>query len=259
MMNKTGLNDPRLSFKAKGILAYLMSKPDNWKVVVQDLVNNSADGRDSVYSGINELKRYGYLEKYPVRENGKILHWESIVYETPIEVEPEEKPTSGKSGSGEKPFPDFPEMENPDMENPERNNNDYNNNYSNYNNNNNTDPKGTTGEKKEDTEEVTTDFVVVVKELKQKINKVVGKISNDQLINLINKVGIDKINEYIEKYPEFEKVQEILNPVGFFISAILGEWSVPISSKPNKINNFNSFEQHDYSENDLEHLFEPIG
>lgn len=126
-------------------------------------------------------------------------------------------------------------------------------------NNNNNDPKGTTGEKKEDTEEVTTDFVVVVKELKQKIYKVVGKISDDQLIHLINKVGIDKINEYIEKYPEFEKVQEILNPVGFFISAILGEWSVPVSSKPNKTNNFNSFEQHDYNENDLEHLFEPIG
>ncbi len=29
MMDKTFLEDTRLSFKAKGILAYLLSKPDN--------------------------------------------------------------------------------------------------------------------------------------------------------------------------------------------------------------------------------------
>ena len=34
MLDKTFLEDDRLSFKAKGILAYLLSKPDNWKVIV---------------------------------------------------------------------------------------------------------------------------------------------------------------------------------------------------------------------------------
>ena len=30
MMDKSFLEDTRLSYKAKGILAYLLSKPDNW-------------------------------------------------------------------------------------------------------------------------------------------------------------------------------------------------------------------------------------
>lgn len=32
MMDKTFLEDDRLSYKAKGLLAYLLSKPDDWKV-----------------------------------------------------------------------------------------------------------------------------------------------------------------------------------------------------------------------------------
>ncbi|MBO5459690.1 MAG: hypothetical protein J5981_05515, partial [Lachnospira sp.] len=63
MMDKTFLEDNRLSFKAKGILAYLLSKPDNWKVIVQDLVKYSTDGKASVYTGLKELKEYGYYEK----------------------------------------------------------------------------------------------------------------------------------------------------------------------------------------------------
>ena len=33
MMDKTFLEDDRLSYKAKGLLAYLLSKPDDWKVI----------------------------------------------------------------------------------------------------------------------------------------------------------------------------------------------------------------------------------
>ncbi|MBR4026800.1 MAG: hypothetical protein IKJ01_04495 [Lachnospiraceae bacterium] len=85
VMDKTFLEDSRLSFKAKGILAYLLSKPDDWKVVVGNLVNYSADGKSAVYAGLRELKEYGYYEKVPVRnEQGtRIIRWESVVYEVP--------------------------------------------------------------------------------------------------------------------------------------------------------------------------------
>ena len=48
MIDKTFLEDERLSFKAKGILAYLLSKPDNWKVIVGNLVKYSNDGKSAV-------------------------------------------------------------------------------------------------------------------------------------------------------------------------------------------------------------------
>ena len=56
MMDKGFLNDDRLSFKAKGILAYLLFKPDNWKVIIKDLINHAKDGKKAVYNGLRELK-----------------------------------------------------------------------------------------------------------------------------------------------------------------------------------------------------------
>lgn len=96
MLNKDFLNDKRLSFKAKGILAYLLSKPDNWKVIVKDLINHTREGKASVYAGLKELKDCGYYTKTPIRgKDGKIIYWESIVYE-----------------NSEQPLTDFQDLEN---------------------------------------------------------------------------------------------------------------------------------------------------
>ncbi len=92
IMDKTFLADERLSFKAKGILAYLLSKPDDWKVIVGDLVKQSKDGKTAVYAGLKELREYGYYTKVPVRnEDGtRIVRWESVVYEVPCDVKEQE-------------------------------------------------------------------------------------------------------------------------------------------------------------------------
>ncbi len=57
------INDPRLSYKAKGILIYVLSKPPNWVVRVTDLINRSPkEGLTSIRSGISELLLAGYAE-----------------------------------------------------------------------------------------------------------------------------------------------------------------------------------------------------
>jgi hypothetical protein len=57
------LRDKRLSYKARGVLYYLLSKPDNWKGQIFDLVSMSEmDGISSVKSAIRELVKYGYAE-----------------------------------------------------------------------------------------------------------------------------------------------------------------------------------------------------
>ena len=114
MMDKTFLEDDRLSFKSKGILAYLLSKPDDWKVIVGNLVNSSKDGKASVYAGLKELKECGYYEKVPIRneEGTRIIRWESTVYEVPVSL-----------------LTDFQEVENQDIENQFIENRERNNNY----------------------------------------------------------------------------------------------------------------------------------
>lgn len=57
------LEDKRLSWKAKGILAYLLSRPDDWKIYKQHLKTVSKDGYDGTHTGFEELVKYGYASK----------------------------------------------------------------------------------------------------------------------------------------------------------------------------------------------------
>lgn len=83
------LSDERLTWKAKGLLAYLLSKPSNWRVYIADLVKRSKDGRDAVYSAIKELETCGYVERRQTRdESNRITGMETVIYERPIIDDP---------------------------------------------------------------------------------------------------------------------------------------------------------------------------
>jgi len=83
VMSNYHLNDENLSWKAKGLHSYILSKPDDWKVIINQLINASTDGEVSTRSGIDELYKMRYWQKYPVYVDGVIRHWETIIYEAP--------------------------------------------------------------------------------------------------------------------------------------------------------------------------------
>lgn len=76
------LRDKSLSYKAKGIMAYLLSLPDDWIIHINHLVAESKDGEDSFRSGLKELIKAGYVERYPIKDKGKFIRWEFEVYES---------------------------------------------------------------------------------------------------------------------------------------------------------------------------------
>ena len=86
MINKKGIQDPSLSWAAKGLLAYLLSLPDDWKIYVKELVNHTSAGRDHTYTVIRELLRSGYMEKVEYRYKGRVLALNYNVFEVPIDV-----------------------------------------------------------------------------------------------------------------------------------------------------------------------------
>ena len=58
-----------MSLKAKGLLWYLLSKPDDWEFSFSSLYKYAgSDGKDSVKSGVTELEKLGYLS---ISEDGK--------------------------------------------------------------------------------------------------------------------------------------------------------------------------------------------
>ena len=108
VMNKTALRDDSLSWKAKGIIAYMLSMPDDWKFYIDELTKHSTDGVSSFRSGLRELKEKGYVKRFPIRnDQNKIIEWETVVSEIPHA----EKPVDGKPLNG------IPQVENLHVEN----------------------------------------------------------------------------------------------------------------------------------------------
>lgn len=113
IISNVGMEDERLSFKARGVLAYVLTKPDHWQVNERHLATVGPDGVTLVRAALKELETYGYLQRVRQRgDNGKFT-WVSIVYDEPCLGNPRmEKPCL------EKPRVDKPCMEKPCVDNP---------------------------------------------------------------------------------------------------------------------------------------------
>jgi hypothetical protein len=72
-IRKAALRDERLSWKARGILGYILTNSDEWKIYVSELANHSdKDGRDSTANGVKELIEHGYISRTRKHdENGR--------------------------------------------------------------------------------------------------------------------------------------------------------------------------------------------
>ena len=88
MIDKNVFEDTSLSFKAKGILGYLLSRPNDWTLIITDIQKRSTDGKDSVKNGIDELIERGYIVKTEQpRQAGKFATCDYVVYEKPINTD----------------------------------------------------------------------------------------------------------------------------------------------------------------------------
>lgn len=105
--------DHQLSFAAMGLLGYLLSKPDNWQVSVNQLIGTTEgtekqSKRDAVLKMLDELKAKGFVQMKRKAEGGV----DYIVFDSPQsqngEIPLRENPTMGNSHNGE-----IPQWENP--------------------------------------------------------------------------------------------------------------------------------------------------
>ena len=85
IISKVPLEDTRLSWKAKGLLSFLLSKPDGWTVIVGYLVKKGPDGKASVMAGLRELEAAGYLRRDQKRRDDERFDGiDSVIYEEPV-------------------------------------------------------------------------------------------------------------------------------------------------------------------------------
>lgn len=99
------LRDSEISFKARGLLTYMLSMPDNWKFYVSELATHSKkEGESAIRSAIEELEKAGYMKRVRQRgEKGRFSSVDWYVYD-----EPKFSPHS-----------DFPHVDKPHVEEPQ--------------------------------------------------------------------------------------------------------------------------------------------
>ena len=127
MVHNNLIFDESISWKAKGILLYMLSRPSNWRYNAKEIAKNSKDGLDSVYSGLKELVKERYVSRKK-NADGTINYYifedksENNIRDYQDKEEIEEKEKEEKEPDTENPNLDNPNQENPNLDFPHHNN-----------------------------------------------------------------------------------------------------------------------------------------
>ena len=85
-MSNFHLRDKRLSLKAKGLLSFMLSLPDDWDYSLNGLAALCKESIKAIRSAIHELEMYGYVVRERKRgENGR-FEYDYIIKEIPKNV-----------------------------------------------------------------------------------------------------------------------------------------------------------------------------
>ena len=105
------LTNETLSWKAKGLLCFMLSRKDDWDFHKVQVQKYSKDGRDGTISGFNELIKAGYVKQIRKRDKGKFIGFDYLVSDIPFT---------------DKPFTEKPNTDNPSLVTTDNNKTDLN-------------------------------------------------------------------------------------------------------------------------------------
>jgi len=105
VMSNYHLRDRDLSYKAKGLLSFMLSLPEDWDYSLAGLCAISKESRDGIRSILKELQEHHYVEIEKVRGDKGYFEYNYLIYEVPHFIEVETQLTN-------------PDMENPHLDNP---------------------------------------------------------------------------------------------------------------------------------------------
>jgi hypothetical protein len=219
-IDKTVLNDTRLSWKAKGLMAFLLSKPDTWEINIKNLIRQAKDGKEAVYSGINELIKFGYIVRTEFRSNGRFSQIVYLIYENPQLAKAlnstcsmeESRPI--QQNSTKTPFPENPDTAKPETASPDTENPPLLNNDLSVRNDLTKDPPSDSPKKIQETGGGKPDLCI----LEPIAVKLFGQTNQEILENLWLKIKEFKLNPEVvqECLNQIDAKAIMFNPYGYF-------------------------------------------
>ena len=85
VMSNYHLRDKTLSYRAKGLLSFMLSLPEDWDYSMKGLVAVSKENIKAIRTILTELKEHGYEEINQSRESNGYYKYEYIIREIPLE------------------------------------------------------------------------------------------------------------------------------------------------------------------------------
>lgn len=86
-IDKTGINDERITWGATGLLSYLIGRPENWDIIIEHLKTVKLNGKHATRSALLELREYEYCHYFELREKGIVKETFYLVFEVPTPYE----------------------------------------------------------------------------------------------------------------------------------------------------------------------------
>ena len=91
------LTDTKISLKAKGLFAYLYSKPDDWDFSGDRMAKENMEGRKAIYAALKELEIEGYLSRTK-KPDGKVVYHISFSKKPTVQNGQQEKKPVDQNG-----------------------------------------------------------------------------------------------------------------------------------------------------------------
>ena len=108
IMSNYHLQDKNLSYKAKGLLSFMLSLPEDWDYSLVGLCSISKESRDGTRSILKELQEHHYVEIEKVRGDKGYFEYNYLIYEIPHLIDLENEQNSPDMGN---PQLDIPNVE----------------------------------------------------------------------------------------------------------------------------------------------------
>lgn len=109
-MSNYHLQDRNLTYKAKGLLSFMLSLPDDWDYSLKGLCAISKESREGIRSILKELQEHHYLEIEKTRGDKGYFEYNYLIYEIPHYINKEMIKNTPDTGN---PYLDVPDMEIP--------------------------------------------------------------------------------------------------------------------------------------------------